>query len=230
MTRQIDDRYTRFYAERKSVLVYPVEMVVRMFLAKYPYLDLDKKRYLGARVLDLGFGDGRNTIFLCQQGFDVYGTEITAEIVSLTSQRLAALRLQAGLFVGRNSALPFEDEFFDYVLACHSCYYVDEEDQFDDNLREIRRTLKPGGHLLASVPFPGNYLLRNGVSLPDGCIRVTSDPYGSRNGCKVRGFLSNQEIERIWSPFFERFTFGSLRADYFGLEEHVCWVVCRRPL
>lgn len=40
------------------------------------------------------------------------------------------------LCVGRNSNIPFEDDKFDYVLACHCCYYCDEGETLLDNFRE----------------------------------------------------------------------------------------------
>lgn len=78
-------------------------------MAKYPALKLTLKS--NSKVLDLGFGDGRNTAFLIEQGYEVYGIEITKEIVDLTAKRLANLGLSATLKIGRNRDIPFEDDF-----------------------------------------------------------------------------------------------------------------------
>jgi ubiquinone/menaquinone biosynthesis C-methylase UbiE len=56
---------------------------------------------------------------------DVYGIEITKEIVTQTGERLAKMGYKPNLDVGRNSDIPYEDEKFDYILACHCCYYCD---------------------------------------------------------------------------------------------------------
>ena len=73
---EINNKYTEFYNNITAKYVYPTEFVVRTFLANYPNLNYQKP-IKGDRVLDIACGDGRNTRFLCEQGYDVYGTEIT---------------------------------------------------------------------------------------------------------------------------------------------------------
>lgn len=90
MNNQINADYTRFYAKRNHVNVYPTEFVVRTFLAQYPGLKM-KKFSPGDTIVDVGCGDGRNAFFLWQQGYKVYGTEITKEICEQTQSRMEKL-------------------------------------------------------------------------------------------------------------------------------------------
>jgi SAM-dependent methyltransferase len=101
----IDAGYERHYAGRTRVRVYPTEFVVRTFLASYPGLDFGKPSK-GERVLDVGFGDGRNTAFLCDLELAVSGIEITQGIVEQTRARMAKLGHSPDLRVGRNSRIP----------------------------------------------------------------------------------------------------------------------------
>ena len=162
-TRNIDSSYENFYAQRKRVKVYPTEFVVRTFLANYPGLKF-KRPTAGDRILDVAFGDGRNTTFLCDQGFAVSGIEITQGIVDQTHERLESLGQSADLRVGRNSKIPFDSEFFDYILACHCCYYCDENESLSDNLAEYARVLKRGGYLVASVACKSSYIFKGALS------------------------------------------------------------------
>ena len=57
---KIERKYDEFYRVRNPDHVYPVEFVVRAFLGNYPRHKTDQTSYPGKRVLDLGFGDGRN--------------------------------------------------------------------------------------------------------------------------------------------------------------------------
>jgi ubiquinone/menaquinone biosynthesis C-methylase UbiE len=224
----INTHYTDFYVKRNPRVVYPTEFVVRTFLANYPGLHFQEKPSPGSKVLDIGFGDCRNTVFLCQQGFDTYGIEITDTIVDLGNQRLKDLGCNAELKVGRNAQIPYSDQFFDCLLACHSCYYCDPGDTFANNVREFSRVLKPGGWFIGSVPDVNSYIFTGGKQDSSGCIEITNDPYENRNGYKLRAFASNEEIQDEFSELFDTFSFGSAENNYYGIDERVRWVVCRK--
>jgi SAM-dependent methyltransferase len=201
--------------------------VVRTFLASYPGLSF-RRPGRGERILDVGFGDGRNTVFLCDQGFSVSGTEITQGIVDQTRARLRKLGHTADLRVGRNSRIPFESSFFDCILACHSCYYCDEGESFADNIREYARVLKAGGQLVASVACRSSYIFEGALECSDGSLLVRSDPYGNRIGYRLHAFRERNEIEAYMTPLFSGFSFGFADNDYYGIVERVFWVVCQK--
>jgi len=220
--------YDAFYRERDPAHVYPVEFVVRAFLGNYPRHRTRGASYAGRRVLDLGFGDGRNMPLLWQQGMEVHGVEISREICALAEARMRRLGVKAELRVGRNREIPFESAFFDIVLACHSCYYVDPGTRFADNVREIARVLRPGGTFIFSAPIGTSYILNGARDLGDGHMEITSDPYGVRNGSVLKKFDHEAEIEESLAPLFGDFAIGSCRNDFWGIEEHVWIAVCRR--
>ncbi len=223
----IDSSYEKYYAKRTGIKVYPTEFIVRTFLADYPGLSFVKPAP-GQRVLDVGFGDGRNTGFLCDMGLDVSGIEITRGIVDQTRDRLAKLGYIADLRVGRNSNIPFNSDSFDCILSCHCCYYCDEGDAFADNLAEYARVLKKGGSLVASVADKASYIFKDAEELEDGSMLITNDPYGNRNGYRLQGFSEAREIEDCLSEYFMNFSFGHADNDYYGITEQVFWVVCQK--
>ncbi|MBO6901365.1 MAG: class I SAM-dependent methyltransferase [Rhizobiaceae bacterium] len=224
MDAKVTENYDRFYRERDPVHVYPVEFVVRAFLGTYPRHKTNPRSYSGKNVLDIGFGDGRNMPLLYNLGMQVYGVEISEDICNRTKARLSRLGIQADLRVGRNSSLPFDDRAFDTVLSCHSCYYVDLDQRFSDNIAEIARVLKPGGSFIFSAPKASTYILRDGIDRGDGHIEITSDPYGIRNGVVMKKFDAERDIALALSPGFTNFAIGSCQNDFWGIEEHV-WVV-----
>lgn len=223
----INTSYERFYADRKHSRVYPTEFVVRTFLANYPGLDLPKPKP-GSTVLDVAFGDGRNTAFLCDQGYAVSGVEITQGIVDQTKARIADLGLNARLLVGRNSSLPFKEEEFDYILACHCIYYCDDGETLLDNLREYSRVLKSGGFLIASVANRASFIFDEAEEQPDGSMLIKKDHYQNRIGYRLRAFSSIIELEKYFAPLFKNFSFGSSDNNYFGISEKLFWVVCQK--
>ncbi|WP_265214664.1 class I SAM-dependent methyltransferase [Herbaspirillum lusitanum] len=223
----INSSYERHYAERAKAKVYPTEFVVRTMLATYPKLDFIKP-VPGNTILDVGFGDGRNTVLLCDSGLEVSGIEITQGIVDQANARMKNLGHRVDLRVGRNSSIPFGDSYFDYILACHSCYYCDEGQTLQDNLKEYSRVLKPGGFVIASVANRSSYIFEGAKELADGSLEVANDPYNNRNGYRLHGFSNTADIENYFSPLFNNFSFGAADNDYYGISERVFWVICQK--
>src|SRR5690242_1015787 len=113
----IEQSYTQYYSQKNPDKVYPAEFVVRTLLGTYPDLKIDRSTYQDARILDLGFGDGRNLPLLHDLGFEVYGVEISADICELTRNRMKRLGVTVELSTGSNSNIPFDDEVFDFIIA-----------------------------------------------------------------------------------------------------------------
>jgi SAM-dependent methyltransferase len=98
-----------------------------------------------SRILDAGCGTGRNVVELDKLGRAV-GVDLSA-----VPLRLAARRGLTRLARASIGALPFADETFDAVTAfdvlCHGAV-LDERAA----LRELRRVVRPGGHVLLHLP------------------------------------------------------------------------------
>jgi SAM-dependent methyltransferase len=96
----------------------------------------------GARILDVGCGTGATTLGLRRFG-SVAGLDLGRRALELARAR--------GLAVAQASAarLPVRPGAFDLVLA------LDVLEHLDDDVaaaREMRQALRPGGHLLVTVP------------------------------------------------------------------------------
>lgn len=222
-----DKRYTDFHRARLGAHLYPTEFLVRTMLGSYPRLKLEKK-YEGKRLLDLGFGDGRNFLLFQNIGVKLYGVEPDAEVCKLVAERAQGFGIDAELVAGNNSSIPFGDAFFDYVVASHSIYYIAENQTFDHNVQEVARVLRPGGWLIATFPDLENTVLRNADALGDGHYRLTSDPFGLRNGTVFRAFKSEADIKTAFAEAFDDFAIGTFRDDWYGLLVSGYCAVCRR--
>ncbi len=207
--------------------LYPTEFLVRTMLGRYPALEMSRE-YAGRPLLDLGFGDGRNLLLFRNLGVDIYGVEPDPEVCRMVKERVEPEGIACDLRVGHNSAIPFDDAFFDFVVASHSIYYVCEGESFADNLRETARVLKPGGWLVATVPDLDNAVLEDSEDLKNGHWRITSDPFDLRNGSIFWAARARNEITDALAPWFGTFSFATFRDDWYGLLVSGFVVVCQK--
>jgi SAM-dependent methyltransferase len=96
-----------------------------------------------ARVLDAGCGSGRNMVELVHLG-EVTGVELSDASVALARERGVG-----EVVAGSVLEMPFADDSFDLAVS------LDVIEHLEDDLgamRELRRTVAPGGALLVTVP------------------------------------------------------------------------------
>ncbi len=103
----------------------------------------------GRRILDAGCGSGPLFAALRERGAVVTGIDQSAAMVAHARRRLGD---GADLRVAELAEpLPFPDEEFDDVVASLVLHYLRD---WAPVLAELRRVLKPGGRLIASVNHP----------------------------------------------------------------------------
>jgi SAM-dependent methyltransferase len=103
----------------------------------------------GRRILDAGCGAGPLSAALRDRGADVTGVDASAGMVALARRRLGDdvdLRV-----ADLGDPLPFADGVFDDVVASLVLHYLED---WGPTLAEMRRVLRPGGRLIASVQHP----------------------------------------------------------------------------
>ncbi|MFC1816220.1 class I SAM-dependent methyltransferase [Thermodesulfobacteriota bacterium] len=114
----------------------------------------------GCRILDIGCGSGRHTGAVAKyKDVLVIGADINFDEVVETKKRLIyQQQLEGknglwGAFVADISLLPFPNHFFDLVICSEILEHIADHHAA---IVEINRVLKPGRHLVVSVPryFP----------------------------------------------------------------------------
>jgi tRNA (uracil-5-)-methyltransferase TRM9 len=93
------------------------------------------------KILDLGCGNARNLTPFSEKEFECYGIDFSEDMIELAKKRL-----KAEFKVGDILKIPYEDNYFDYIICVAAFHHVKKEDQ-KKGLQEIRRVLKPGGKL-----------------------------------------------------------------------------------
>lgn len=220
------DRWTRYYQEKQRPALYPEGFVVRAFLSGFPEPMLADRTFAGKRALDLSCGYGRNLGLLLDLGLEVHATEVEAAVVARTAELFPEVAVRPG----RNGALPHADHFFDYVLACNTCYYLTADQTLAHNLAEIARVLRPGGSFVGSLPGPEHFVFDGGAMLPDGSVRIAGDRDGLRDGDRLQRAASAGQVRELLGPWFGAVKVGRLRDELAGLTRDLFYFTAvRKP-
>jgi ubiquinone/menaquinone biosynthesis C-methylase UbiE len=100
-----------------------------------------------ARVLDIGCGGGANIgrlLEMCPDG-RVSGIDYSEESVAISRGKNASALERCDIRQGSVSALPYDDDTFDAVIAFETIYFWPNP---ETDFREVCRVLRPGGVFL----------------------------------------------------------------------------------
>ncbi len=95
-------------------------------------------------VLDLGCGSGRNC--LNSEELKFYGVDFSEELLKFAEGK-GYVELKKGYVYD----IPYDDEFFDFVVFARVLHCVDSANKRRKSLEEVYRVLKRGGEAIISV-------------------------------------------------------------------------------
>ncbi|WP_379967727.1 class I SAM-dependent methyltransferase [Ectobacillus sp. sgz5001026] len=103
----------------------------------------------GATILDAGCGDGYGSFYFSNNGYRVYGVDISTQMIEYADTRTHHAKLS---FIQADiAALPYETETFDAIIAVNSLEWVERPLVV---LRELKRVLKPEGYICVAILGP----------------------------------------------------------------------------
>ena len=212
--------------KRLDQSVYPSEWIIRAFLGKYKnYCSpsrnkenflMDKGIYKNKLILDLGYGDGRNLIFFKDLGMKVYGIEPFQEVVSYSKKIFP----WANLKKGKNCEIPYDSEAFDYLIASHSIYYLDEGQTLLKSLNEALRVLKSQGNIFFTIPTPNNHYIQNAEKLSSNQWKIKDEFYNVRNGQIIETINTKDQLNHLLNQLpIKVHNIGFWNVDWWGTNE-----------
>jgi SAM-dependent methyltransferase len=121
----------------------------------------------GRRVLDVGCGLGRHTVYLAARGLEVTATDNAPAALSACKQGLAEAGLSADVIQAEMTEYPFPDGHFHGAIGSHVIHHTDRA-TLERVLGEITRTLAPRGYFAWATPTPRHFACGRGTEVEPG--------------------------------------------------------------
>ncbi len=105
----------------------------------------------GLKILDIGSGTGRNSLYFAQRGAKVFGIELSRNALEIAEKNTKDAGLEIEYMKGNIGwAFPFEDNSFDILLDVTSSNSLSESER-NIYLIESKRVLKEGGYFFVKA-------------------------------------------------------------------------------
>jgi len=181
------------------------------------------KRFKGLRaskILDVGCGTGRHAIYFARNGFNVYGFDQSERAIKRATL-IQTEHLSAQLKVWNMTILPlpYQDEFFDAVIAVRVIHHA-KLATIRAIAKEIHRIIRKGGYLYLQVPTEqkGQRLLEE-----TKCERLeerTFMPLAGDEAGVVHHYFTSEELVSVFE--------GYKQLDLHTSSEHYCFTATKR--
>jgi len=207
-------KWADFYrsAGRGRELLWPTETLIRCCAGDY--IPGFRRDHTGELLLDVGFGNGNNLIYLNTLGFRLYGSEVDAAICAQVAAKLEGFGCTADLRVGTNRKLPFESSTFDVLTSWNVIHYEDNDADMRAAIAEYARVLRPGGRMIVSTTGPDHKILRDSVSLGNHRYQIgRADDH--RKGQVFFYFDTAGDAQAYFSTAFEDVMVGRTHDELF---------------
>jgi len=148
------------------------------------------------RVLDIGCGLGRHTVYLAARGFDVTATDNAPAALTACRRALEQAGLTASLLEIDMREFPFSDAHFDGVISTQVIHHCDRA-TLAGIIANIARKLSPGGIFVWAAPTPRHRECGKGREIEPG----TWVDENHREGPVPHHYCTEQEIRELLAAF-----------------------------
>jgi ubiquinone/menaquinone biosynthesis C-methylase UbiE len=162
------------------------------------------------KMLDLGCGISRHSILFAKNGFKVDAADFSRDGIEKLVELVKKERLNIVTKVTDMISLPYDDNYFDCLIAFHAIYHTDDAG-IKKAIGEIERVLKAGGEALITFNSKGSSVFKDPHNkyLTENTIVKTK---GHETG--IPHFYANKEDVEQLIKSFETIEF-SYKEEYY---------------
>ena len=163
--------WNKSYANKDNFVFYPREDIIR-FISKYvrkktgidSFINIDES---DPKILDFGCGIGRHVKFLDEYKLDAYGFDLSEVAISTAHEhfkRLSLDHLINQVIVADITNLPYESEFFNYMLS-HGVLDSMSYEIAKKGIAELHRVMDSSGVIFFDLISSSDRTFKNGQDM-----------------------------------------------------------------
>jgi ubiquinone/menaquinone biosynthesis C-methylase UbiE len=167
-------------------------------------------------VLDIGCGAGIFSAEMAKVAKKAYGMDYSETNIRAVRNRYSAIK-NLEFKVGDATKLPFEDNYFDAILATELIEHVEDDNAF---VRECQRVLKKGGVLAVTTPCTNPTISVDWFRRLGAGIHIDRDFGHKRAGYtkkELYGILTKHGLKPVYAEYYDQL---------FG---EIAWVITCMP-
>jgi tellurite methyltransferase len=202
---------------------YPSVFALKIFLGNNPDFRLKEKYPNISKIIDIGFGDGRDIGFFLEQGYHVSGVEPDSKVVNHTIKKFKIYQDRTDLRVGTNMDTGFNSEVFDAVYSSGAVYYLPSlEHSIIDAFKESYRILRKGGLFMGTLARNDSHTLSGAKKINENTFILKDSFYNYRNGQVYHVYSNKSEIEKDFKKVgFNNIMIYNYDVNWFGTRERL---------
>jgi|GEM_PF-2411462 len=108
-----------------------------------PLVKKAEQYFTGNTILDLGVGDGRNALFLAQQGFKIIAVDLSTEAIAQLDRRMKGFKSSYVAITEDIAEFDFPEQV-DNIICALVLHYLDHNEA-ENVLHEISESVSPNG-------------------------------------------------------------------------------------
>lgn len=189
----------------------------------YLFDQILKNRLMPAmKILDAGCGGGRNLVYFLCNDFQIFGVDQNpdaVEYVRSLAREIAPQISPDNFQISKIEELSFPDKSFDVVISNAVLHFADDEEHFDQMLREMWRVLNFSGLLFVR--------LASTIGIENRVEKISERRYLLPDGSER--FLVDEEMliaatERLGGYFVEPIKTTNVQ----NLRCMTTWIICKK--
>lgn len=148
------------------------------------------------KILDVGCGEGRNTVYFIREGYQIFGVDHNPVAIQMARLQAKSLRSDYDIYrfqVCDIKDMPLHKAAFDVIISSAVLHFATCHEHFFLMMDEMMRVLKPGGLFFLRMTTSFGGIIGLSESMGEGVYLL---PDGSK-----RYLLTEDLLERMQKKF-----------------------------